>query len=87
MREVFLRIIIVVAENTSFDLQNIISYPIIAYTLLFAHCDGAHVKTNKSALIKKLESFQTETIAEVQLPRSYVQVYDGAFFSTPSSQK
>ena len=35
------------------------------------------MKTEKSALLRKLESLQTETITDAQLPKSYVQIYDG----------
>ena len=73
----FVRMIVVVSEKTSLDLRKIISYPITTYPLSLAHCDGAHMKTEKSALLRKLESLQTETITDAQLPRSYVQVYDG----------
>jgi len=73
----FARIIVVVADNTTFDLQIFLSYHITTYPLSLAHCDGAHVKTDKSALLKKLESLQTERITEDELPRSYTQVSDG----------
>ena len=77
LRDMFVRMIVVIAEKTAFDLRKVLSCPITTYPLSIAHCDGAHVKTEKSALLKKLESLQTETITEAELPRSYVQVYDG----------
>ena len=77
LRDVFVRMVIVVAEKTTFDLRKVLSFPITTFPLSLAHCDGAHVKTNKSALMRKLESLQTETITEVELLRTYVQVYDG----------
>ena len=77
LRDMFVRMIVVVSEKTSLDLRKIISCPITTYPLSLAHCDGAHMKTEKSALLRKLESLQTETITDAQLPRSYVQVYDG----------
>ncbi|ESO88713.1 hypothetical protein LOTGIDRAFT_165497 [Lottia gigantea] len=75
--DMFIRMIIVVAEETNFDLKNVLSYPITTYPLSLAHCDGTHVKTNKSVLLKKLESLQTEPVTESELPRNYVHVYDG----------
>lgn len=77
LRDMFVRMIVVVAEKTAFDLRSILSYPITTYPLALAHCDGSHMKTEKAALLRKLESFQTQTITEVDLPKSFVQVYDG----------
>ena len=68
--------IVVIAEKTAFD-RKVLSYPITNYPLSLAHCDGAHVKTTKSALLKKLESLQTATIMDGELLSSYVHVYDG----------
>jgi hypothetical protein len=87
LRDMFVRMIVVVAEKTALDLQNVLSYPITTYPLSLAHCDGAHVKTEKSSLLIKLESLQTESITEAELPRSYVQVHDGGLLSIPSSRK
>ena len=60
LRDMFVRMIVVVSEKTSLDLRKIISYPITTYPLSLAHCDGAHMKTEKSPLLRKLESLQTE---------------------------
>lgn len=73
----FVRMLVVTSEKTKLDLRKIISYPITAYPLSLAHCDGTQVKTDKSALLKKLESFQTEKITEAELPMNYAQIYDG----------
>ena len=86
LRDMFVRMIVVVSEKTSLDLRKIISYPITTYPLSLAHCDGAHMKTEKSALLRKLESLQTETITDTQLPRSYMQVYDGVLLHSVLSQ-
>ena len=86
LRDMFVRMIVVVSEKTSLDLRKIISYPITTYPLSLAHCDGAHMKTEKSPLLRKLESLQTETITDAQLPRSYVQVYDGGLLHSVLSQ-
>ena len=80
LRDMFVRMIVVVSEKTSLDLRKIISYPITTYPLSLAHCNGAHMKTEKSALLRKLESLHTETITDAQLPRCYVHVYDGGLF-------
>jgi hypothetical protein len=77
LRDMFVRMIIVVSEKTAFDLRKIISYPITTYPLSLAHCDGSHMKTEKSSLLRKLESLQTQTIKDEELPTSYVKVYDG----------
>ena len=77
LRDMFVRMIVVIAGETGFDLHNVLSFPITTYPLSLAHCDGARVKTEKSALLKRLESVQTNKILEADLPRSYVLVYDG----------
>ena len=77
MKDIFVRMLIVTSEKTKLDLRKIISYPITAYPPSLAHCDGTQMKTDKSALLKKLESFQTETITEAELPMRFPQVYDG----------
>ena len=59
-RDLFVRMIVVIAETTAFDFRNVLSCPIIMYPLSLAHGDGAHVKTEKSELLKKLESIQTK---------------------------
>lgn len=76
MRDMFIRMIVVVAENTSFDLKRVLSHPITAYPLSLSHSDGAYLKTMKSSLLNKLESLQTETTV-IDLPDDYVKVYDG----------
>ena len=77
LRDMFVRMIIVVSEKTAFDLRKIISYPITTYPLSLAHCDGSHMKTEKSSLLRKLKSLQTQTIKDEELPTSYMKVYDG----------
>ncbi len=77
LRDMFVRIIIVVAEKTPLDLRNVLSHPIITFPLALAHCDGSYVKTQKSSLLEKLESMQTEIITD--LPRIDAQIYDGGF--------
>ena len=79
LRDMFIRIIIVVAENTNFDLRRVMSYPITPYPLSMAHADAALlklVKTSKSALLKKLEEAQTEKLTEAPTSSS-ARIYDG----------
>lgn len=75
LRDTFIRIIIVLSENTSFDLRHVIKYPITLYPLSLAHADGAHLKTAKSTLLNKLEDFQTDVLTD--LPMDCARVYDG----------
>ena len=67
--------IVVVAQKGALDLQHILSYPITTYPLSLAHCDGSLVKTDKSALLRYLESLQHEVT--VDIPRNYVHILDG----------
>ena len=76
-RDVFIRMIVVVAEKGDLNLRHVLAHPIIKYPLSLAHCDWSRVKTEKSTLLNKLETLQTEPITEQDLPHSYVQVYDG----------
>ena len=77
LTDLFTRMIVVVAEKTSFDLCHVLSFPITEYPLSLAHCDGTYAKSDKATLLKKLESIQGEVISEESLPASYVYVYDG----------
>ena len=61
LRDMFVRMIVVVSEKTSLGLRKIISYPITTYPLSLASCDWTHMKTEKSVLLRKFECFQTET--------------------------
>lgn len=75
LRDTFIRIIVVVSEKTTFDLRHVLEYPITPYPLSLAHSDGAHLKTAKSALLNKLEDFQTDVL--IDLPVNCARVYDG----------
>lgn len=77
LRDVFIRMIVAIAKETTLDLKNVLSFPITSYPLSIAHCDGSHVKANKSALLSKLEALQTDQVTETTLPENYAQVYDG----------
>ena len=47
LRNLSIRIIIVVAENTNFELRHIFRYPNKTYPFSLAHADGALLKTRK----------------------------------------
>ena len=69
IRDVCIRTIVFAAQKSVLDLQRLLSYPIIKYPLSLAHCDGSMVKTEKAALLKKLETMQTSHIMEENMPR------------------
>ena len=78
LRDIFICMIMVVSENSTFDLRNILSYPITNYPLSLAHCDGTRVKSDKSSLMRKIECFQNNIITtEAELPDSHTSIYDG----------
>ncbi|KAK3876057.1 hypothetical protein Pcinc_019112 [Petrolisthes cinctipes] len=52
-------------------------FPITKYPLSLAHSDGTLVKSDKSTLLRNLESLQSETITEPEVPSNYVCSYDG----------
>jgi len=58
LRDVFIQILVVIANRTNFDLKNVIEYPITKYPLLISHSDGTGLKTDKSKLLNKLEKLQ-----------------------------
>ena len=75
LRDMFIRMIVVVSEQTNFDLGGVLQYPITTYPLSLSHADGAPLKTQKSALLKRLESLQKNLITEV--PADAVHIFDG----------
>lgn len=77
LRDMFIWMVIVVSQNTTFDLWNILSYPITEYPLSLSHCDGTRVTSVKSALLTKMEALQKETITEAELPQTFISIYDG----------
>ena len=77
LRDAFIHLVVAIADETEVALRKILSFPIISYPLSIAHCDGSHVKTDKAALLNKLESMQTIPFTEKDLPQDYVQIYDG----------
>ena len=77
LRDMFARMVIVVAWKTSFDRRSVIANPITSYPLSLAHRDGSHMKTNKAALLQKLEATQNTILTKSDIPKSIVLVYDG----------
>ena len=53
LRDVFIRMIVIVAKRTPFDLRNLLKYPITQFPLSMVHSDGTPMKTPKN-----LESMQ-----------------------------
>ncbi|XP_068240150.1 uncharacterized protein [Palaemon carinicauda] len=78
LRHFFIRIIIVVAENTNFDLRHVLRYPITSYPLSLAHADGALLKSRKHTLLNRLEEFQKDTPIPTEVHQGIcVRIYDG----------
>ena len=55
-RDSFIRMIVVISQNTKFSLQHVLNHQITEVPLSIAQPDGSLVKTEKSKLLKKLES-------------------------------
>lgn len=72
-RDKFIRMLVVISQNTNFDLKHVVSYPITDVPLSISQPDGSRLKTNKSTLLKKLESMQEVT----SLPHIDVTLIDG----------
>lgn len=78
VRDFFIRILIVVAENTNFDLKHVLRYPITPYPLSLAHADGALLKSRKHTLLNRLEEFQKDTTIPTEVHQGIcVRIYDG----------
>ena len=81
MRDAFIRLTIHIAEETGFDLREVLAFPIISYPLSIAHSDGSHVKTEKAALLRHLESLPSEPFTEKNLQEvshlEKAKIYDG----------
>ncbi|XP_064653262.1 uncharacterized protein LOC135503582 [Lineus longissimus] len=57
-RDKFIRMLVVISQETNFDLEHVVSYPITDFPLAIAQPDGSLLKTTKSKLLDKLESMQ-----------------------------
>ncbi len=77
LRDMFIRLMVIIAQKTTFNLKKVLEYPIIAYPLALAHSDGTYIKTPKAALLNKLEGLQTEPLTDFEIPMSSSQIYDG----------
>ena len=78
-RDVFARILLIAAKSChSLDLKHILSFPITDVPLSIAHSDGSLMKTDKSALLRKLEARLTDSnINSGSLPSIDVTLIDG----------
>ena len=57
-RDIFIRMLVLVSQTTNFDLKHVCSFPITDVPLSISHPDGSRQGTNKSLLLKKLETMQ-----------------------------
>jgi len=55
LRDFLIRILVVIANRTNFDLKHVMENPITQYPLSISHSDGTGLKTDKSKLLNKLE--------------------------------
>lgn len=78
LRDVFIRMLVVISKTTSFDLAHVLTYPITEYPLSITHSDGTGLKSVKSKLLKKLEGLQ-DGFAETALPSVEATLIDGGF--------
>ena len=77
MRDSFASLVVLLAEEAKIKLDDILSFPITQYPLSIAHSDGLPLKTSKSMLLNKLETFQTsENIDEASFN---VALFDGGY--------
>ena len=67
VKDVFIRILVAVSQQTNFDLQHVLSFPIIEHPPAITHSDGLRITTQKSKLLKKLEELQ-DGYTQAQLP-------------------
>ena len=58
LRDVFIRILVVISQKMTFNLQHVMSFPLTEFPLSITHSDGSRIKTDKSKLLKKLEELQ-----------------------------
>lgn len=76
LRDAFIRILVAVSQQTNFDLQHVLSFPLTKWPLAITHSDGSRMTTNKSKLLKKLEELQ-DGFTQEQLPLISVTLIDG----------
>ena len=55
MRDSFIQLLLMIAEKTGVDMNNVVSYPITRYPLSIAYSDGLPMVTKKSQLLNYLE--------------------------------
>ena len=57
-QDTFIRMLVVISQNTSFGLKYVCSFPITDVSLSISHPDGSRQRTNKNLLLRKLETMQ-----------------------------
>lgn len=58
MRDIFIQMLVIIAEKTNFDLRHVLTFPVTEFPLSIAHSDGSRITTEKSKLLGKLEAMQ-----------------------------
>ena len=76
LRDVFVRILVIISEKENFNLRYLMTFPITEYPLSIAHSDGSGLKTNKSKFLEKLEGMQ-EGFIDRPIPPVSVTLIDG----------
>ena len=76
LRDVFIRLLVIISERTTFNLGHVMTFPITEYPLSITHSDGSGLKTDKSKLLRKLEALQ-DGFTERPLPPIDVTLIDG----------
>ena len=76
LRDVFIHILVIISEKTTFNLRHVMTFPITEYPLSITHSDGSGIKTDKSKLLRKLEELQ-DGFTETPLPPIDVTLIDG----------
>ena len=76
LRDIFIRILVILSNSTTFNLRHVMTFPITEYPLCITHSDGSGLKTEKSKLLNKLEELQ-DGFTETPLPLINVTLIDG----------
>ena len=80
LRDVFARLLVVVAERSCLDLPYFLSFPITEFPMALALPDGTPVKTQKAKLLNKLEDLQRDVTDELDCINYTHHIFDGDCF-------
>ena len=58
LRDIFIRILVILSNSTTFNLRHVMTFPITEYRLCIIHSDVSGLKTEKDNLLNKLEELQ-----------------------------